>query len=207
MEGVARKAGVGWRINGRAGCVWWALYEVFAKGDTLRLYAQGLEEDIQKLMKQFLRRDVHSSQIIRHLEVEYPEEYELIINDVPEWVKILHAVMKQDDGDEAWHRVGGKKEEEMDDDSMYTFWRRGMDLDFLRPLPANDDLAGQKQRKKPAGNSFAALGDSNERGEDSSTEGSSNGDEGSHPSIFPSHNLVFSPTQPSHMIPNLAPWG
>jgi hypothetical protein len=136
-----------------------------------------VEEALDELMKRFLRREVHSNQLIRHLELEFPEEHELIMHDPPEWVATLYAIMNQDDGEGAWNTVSNAKEKEKEkDNTLYAFWSKAMDLDFLRPSPV-DRPSDNEKGKRPVANQFDALRNLKEEG-DKSTEESSD-DEGS----------------------------
>jgi hypothetical protein len=114
-----------------------------------------IEEDLKQLMIEFLRRELHSTFILRHLEVQYPEEYELLVHDAPSWVVALRDLLSQDS--EGWQTANGKKEKEKDD-SIYTFWRSAKDLELIESKLYQDrDTSKGKGKAKQTSNAFEAL--------------------------------------------------
>ncbi|KAF8210466.1 P-loop containing nucleoside triphosphate hydrolase protein [Mycena galopus ATCC 62051] len=93
---------------------------------------KNVQEEIKKLMKTFVDAKVTSEQIQLYLEVQYGEHYEHLYQCPPEWVETLRAAFEGDDSDEdTWMRAGKHGRVEMEDNSMYAYWRRGRDFDFL----------------------------------------------------------------------------
>jgi hypothetical protein len=119
-----------------------------------------LEEDLKNLMRDFLKRDIHSSHIIAHLEVQYPEEHELLMYDAPPWVVAMHTIIARED--EGWE-TSGRKGRDDSDNSLYTFWRKGQDLAYLDSA-AHGDLRGNdaKGKKKMPANKFEYLAEPDE---------------------------------------------
>jgi hypothetical protein len=112
-----------------------------------------IEEDLKKLMIEFLRRELHSSHIIRHLEVQYPEEHELLVHDAPIWVVALHELLNRDN--EGWNVVGGNKEQ---DNSIYAFWRSAQDLQLLESKILQDEPTMKgKGKEKAVANRYELL--------------------------------------------------
>lgn len=91
-----------------------------------------VEEEIRKLMSDFVKVEVHSSSITQYLELQYPEHHEHIINP-PAWISTIKLInFDADSGD--WKQVG-KRGHQMDaDKSMYAFWRAGEDMAFIDAL-------------------------------------------------------------------------
>jgi hypothetical protein len=119
-----------------------------------------LEEDLKNLMKDFLKRDVHSSQIISYLELQYPEEHELLMHDAPAWVTAMHTVVVREE--EGWE-VAGRKARDDTDNSLYTFWRKGQDLSYLASAARGALRAADiKGKGKAPANRFELLSASNE---------------------------------------------
>lgn len=88
-----------------------------------------LEEELKQLMVDFLRRDVESSKITAHIELEYPEESDLLMYGAPAWITSLHEVISEYDA-EGWQTAGSKKGAPQDN-SLYAFWRQGRDLEYV----------------------------------------------------------------------------
>jgi hypothetical protein len=115
-----------------------------------------LEEDLKNLMRDFLKRDIHSTHIISHLEVQYPEEYELLMHDAPPWVTAMHSVMARED--EGWQTAGRKGQQEDNDNSLYTFWRKGQDIGYLNSAARGELRASDlKGKQKMHANKFEYL--------------------------------------------------
>lgn len=100
---------------------------------------KSVEEEVKRLMQQFLRKEVSSEQIERYLEIQYPEHFDHIFSP-PSWISMLKALFQgDDDGD--WQRVGKDGHYKADDNSSYEYWRTGQDLAFLAQPPRPLDAA------------------------------------------------------------------
>ncbi|GLB37649.1 putative P-loop containing nucleoside triphosphate hydrolase protein [Lyophyllum shimeji] len=98
-----------------------------------------VEEDIKRLMKAFTRTIISSEEITQFLESQHPEHYEHILSP-PTWISAVHA-LSVDDQANGWQKVGKRRNEPEDsDNTLYAFWLRGRDLDFL-----SQDVARQVQ--------------------------------------------------------------
>jgi hypothetical protein len=110
---------------------------------------KGLEEELKDLMQDFLRRDVHSKHILSHIEVVYPEEYELLVYGAPLWADAMHRVLaREEDGGGKWETVGSKKDS--DDKTLYAFWRQAQDLRYLQAALQVEHVASKGKQKVPA---------------------------------------------------------
>ncbi|KAJ6587167.1 hypothetical protein DFH09DRAFT_248112 [Mycena vulgaris] len=89
-----------------------------------------VEQEIKDLMKTFVAANITSTQFESYLRVQYPEHFEHLCYCPPNWIKTLRTAF-HDDEDSAWMRAGKRGKVEMEDDSMYSFWRRGEDINFL----------------------------------------------------------------------------
>ncbi|KAJ7593996.1 hypothetical protein C8J56DRAFT_925724 [Mycena floridula] len=88
-----------------------------------------VEEEIKSLMDDFRRIEISSTDIMKHMKVRYQEHHEHLTHP-PDWVVTLR---KQSEGDD-WTRVGRQGKHEKDD-SLYSYWLGGRDLQFLEMPP------------------------------------------------------------------------
>lgn len=88
-----------------------------------------VEEEITKLMKQYLKTHIDSQDILQYLQIQYPEHHEYIV-EAPQWIKII----KDLHSDEGWKRAWRNGRVEEEDHSIYAFWRTAGDIDFLQTL-------------------------------------------------------------------------
>ncbi|KZT10660.1 P-loop containing nucleoside triphosphate hydrolase protein [Laetiporus sulphureus 93-53] len=124
-----------------------------------------VEEEIKKLMHEFAKTRIESPEILDHLRMQYPLHLDSLTNP-PEWVNVLYT-LSQDDSGESWRVVGKNGRGVETDDSLYTYWREGRDLDFIDS--ANNPKAStaerhpsgsmepSRSRSGPNNNVFAAL--------------------------------------------------
>ncbi|KAJ7497553.1 hypothetical protein FB451DRAFT_1211927 [Mycena latifolia] len=112
-----------------------------------------VEDEIKKLMKTFVEANVTSAEFESYLQVQYPEHFEHLYRCPPNWVSILRRSLLVDE-DSTWMRAGKHGRAETDDNSMYAFWRRGTDLDFL---DTSSERKAEYERKSENQNRFSAL--------------------------------------------------
>jgi ribosomal protein S10 len=91
-----------------------------------------VEEELKKLMDDFLKVAIASDRITGYLELQYPEHHEHIINPPP-WISIIKAV-NLEDSDGPWKRVGRNGQGDDLDTSMYAYWMSCEDLRFVDSL-------------------------------------------------------------------------
>ncbi|KAJ7217780.1 hypothetical protein GGX14DRAFT_438313 [Mycena pura] len=112
---------------------------------------KSVQEEIKYLMKTLIKVNVTSEEFRAHLKVQYTEHYEHLYLYPPEWVVALFASREDgDDGDSHWMRAGKHRKVELEDNSMYAFWKNGEDLDFLescRHLQAEYDDSRNNQNR------------------------------------------------------------
>lgn len=113
---------------------------------------KSVQEEIKVLMRTFVEATVTSAQFESYLEIQYPEHFEHLRYCPPQWVKILRTVFR-DDEDSTWMRAGKHGKTEADDNSMYAYWRRGSDLDFLDTSARK----AEQEHKSENQNRFSAL--------------------------------------------------
>ncbi|KAF7376292.1 hypothetical protein MSAN_00044600 [Mycena sanguinolenta] len=94
---------------------------------------KNVQEEIKRLMKAFVDEKVASDQVLSYLQIQYAEHYEYLVESPPEWIKILRSAFDDADSedDNTWMQAGKRGKVEMEDNSMYAYWRNGRDLDFL----------------------------------------------------------------------------
>ncbi|EIN11698.1 P-loop containing nucleoside triphosphate hydrolase protein [Punctularia strigosozonata HHB-11173 SS5] len=125
-----------------------------------------VEKEFVALMQQFLKGRIESSQITDHLQIFYPELYEGFHNPVP-WIAHLYHLSNRHDGGGPWERQGKGRVEEVDD-SMYAYWRQGLDLTFLSQPgsylepDAKVDVTQISGEVKRPNNHFAVLAEEHE---------------------------------------------
>ncbi|KAK7005664.1 hypothetical protein R3P38DRAFT_3038842 [Favolaschia claudopus] len=90
-----------------------------------------VEEEIRHLMNSFVNANVTSDEFRSYLQIQYAEHYEHLYRCPPDWVLILRKAFDDDSDDDTWMRAGKHGRTEMEDNSMYAYWRSGRDLDFL----------------------------------------------------------------------------
>lgn len=122
-----------------------------------------VEDEVKKLLNDFLKIPVDSQQIVTYLEVQYPEHYEHTTQPPP-WIPTIKSVSSADG---EWKRAGKKGKNDIFDDSMYSYWKNGRDLDFLEF--GINDVASPNQvlsDNVPSANSFSALEVADEESDD-----------------------------------------
>ncbi|KAI5116801.1 hypothetical protein M0805_007013 [Coniferiporia weirii] len=93
-----------------------------------------VEEVIMMLLESMIESDVASRVLIdRYLSIHYPD-YVLHLNMPPSWIRQLHSMQHSqvEDSDSPWEEAGKKGKGRVMDNSLYSFWMSGKDLDFLR---------------------------------------------------------------------------
>lgn len=86
-----------------------------------------VEDEIKRLIHQFLKIPVDTDQIVQYLETQYPEHYEHTVQPPP-WIVAIKNISSLDGG---WQRADKKGKGTALDDSIYAYWRDAFDLDFL----------------------------------------------------------------------------
>ncbi|PCH43420.1 nucleoside triphosphate hydrolase protein [Wolfiporia cocos MD-104 SS10] len=104
------------------------LYTAFAGNHrTLR----NIQEDINKLMQEFLKTKIETDQITGHIDLSAPLHLVSLMNP-PQWIKVLHSFDASEDGvDGSWYVAGKKGQIQEVDNSLYAYWKAARDLDFL----------------------------------------------------------------------------
>nr|GAT43007.1 predicted protein [Mycena chlorophos] len=113
-----------------------------------------VQKEIDTLMQAYVNSEVSSDELKRHLQYEYPEHYEHLYLWPPGLVQELLS-MEADEGGE-WEHVDRHGKVVKEDNSVYTFWRRCRDLDYIESA-----LQQEQQRieaeKQASRNRFDAL--------------------------------------------------
>ncbi|KAJ6625897.1 P-loop containing nucleoside triphosphate hydrolase protein [Mycena sp. CBHHK59/15] len=124
-----------------------------------------VEEEIRSLMNKFLKADITSDEFESYLEVQYTEHYDHL-HYPPTWVNMLRNVFRDRD-DSTWMRAGKRGKSELDDDSIYAYWRDGKDLEFL-DKSLHHEAANSHDQRTETRNRFTALDTENSRSSDHS---------------------------------------
>jgi hypothetical protein len=106
---------------------------------------KSVEEDIKKLLNNFSKSYLSVEDIMNYLDISYPEHWESLC-EPDSWIVAIFSLMSRDDGQGAWRTAGTKGQGEVENNTLWTFWRDGRDLEFLRkPDPTKkhvkDELA------------------------------------------------------------------
>ena len=100
-----------------------------------------IQEQLMALMKKWSERTVPAEQIQNYLDTQYPEHSEHI-SYPPNWI---HRIRELSGGDK-WQHVGkNNRKQDVEDDSVYAFWRYGGDLDFIHSMEVERLSAPQTQ--------------------------------------------------------------
>ncbi|THH09391.1 hypothetical protein EW145_g2049 [Phellinidium pouzarii] len=107
-----------------------------------------VEEEIMALLKRFIETNIPSHVLVdSHLSILYPDHIQNL-NLAPSWIQQLYHMqsLDSDDSKDAWKAVRMKGKEETRDDSLYSFWKTGKDLDFLHvhrePRRISNEIVG-----------------------------------------------------------------
>lgn len=118
---------------------------------------KNVEEEVKKLMTDFLKVDIASNRIAAYLELQYPEHHEHIINP-PSWILMIKAT-NMEDSDGSWQRVGRNGQCDNMDTSMYAYWMSCEDLRFVDGLTHPRSPSPNHLIISPGQNMFGALTD------------------------------------------------
>lgn len=133
-----------------------------------------IEEDIRKHMQKLLKTTVDPEDIISYLDLSQPDPYDSLMNP-PTWIHTHRSLTSQGDGDNGqWQHVGTQGRTVAEDNSLYTYWRYGRDLDFLRTPPPVAPPALHTLQSTIQPNRYDILAEGGEE-QDSSSEGSNEG--------------------------------
>ncbi|TFK54494.1 P-loop containing nucleoside triphosphate hydrolase protein [Heliocybe sulcata] len=125
-----------------------------------------VQGELRDLMKDFLQVSIDAEKIVRFIEIRSPSLWESLI-DPPEWVSILQKLQAEDT--RGYQTVGRRGQTTVVDDSLYAFWCRGGDLDFIasfanfqrRPEPTSTRSELQPLSPPRGGNRFVILQEAN----------------------------------------------
>ena len=100
-----------------------------------------IQEQLMSFMKRWSERTVPAEQIQTYLDTQYPEHSEHI-SYPPNWIRRIRQLS---DGDK-WQHVGkNNRKQDLENDSVYAFWRYGGDLDFIHSMEVERLSAPQTQ--------------------------------------------------------------
>lgn len=125
-----------------------------------------VEKEIKDFMESFFREDVDTDDLLQYLTFQAPALADSI-QYPPEWVMALYELQRTEK-DGTWHTAGRTKPGRLDpdDDSLYGFWVRGGDVEFLhsthralhyRPPPLPSQLVRPQQQPPRPANAFELL--------------------------------------------------
>lgn len=118
-----------------------------------------VEDEIKKFMEGFFKTDVDTEDIVRYLMFDSPMLLESI-QDPPAWISAIQEATEEQEG---WHVAGADGKDACErDDSLYGFWVRGGDIEFLHnvryDMRHRQTTAAQQRAVHPgSANRFEAL--------------------------------------------------
>ncbi|TFK44429.1 hypothetical protein BDQ12DRAFT_672980 [Crucibulum laeve] len=120
-----------------------------------------VEEQIKKLMNNFTQTAISSEKIMEYIAIQSPEHFEHI-SYPPSWISAVRETWQDGDG---WTQADRRGRNTVEDNSSYTYWLRGRDIDFLKASRASQEVrkaksqpvGESKSQTVPAQNQFAAL--------------------------------------------------
>ena len=121
-----------------------------------------VQQELVSLVKSFADRQILSPDIMKYIEIQYPEHHEHICNP-PEWINTLISLRSNSNENDGWETAGKRGSKIPADDTTYGRWLRGEDLDFLSPKPKPNPPAvkpaadGTSNIASEIGNRFNAL--------------------------------------------------
>ncbi|RPD78077.1 hypothetical protein L226DRAFT_610076 [Lentinus tigrinus ALCF2SS1-7] len=117
-----------------------------------------VEDEIKEFMEGFFKTQVDTEDILRYLMFASPVLSESI-QDPPDWISAIYDLTNEEDG---WHVAGANgKDAGERDDTLYDFWVRGGDIEFLHnahyAVRYRQPTAKQYTAQQPSANRFDAL--------------------------------------------------
>jgi len=100
-----------------------------------------IEEETERVMNSIQAPFVHWSKVKEYLEIHKPEVAESFGGEnTPFWISELHRMLCEEEEEGEWKTVvrGGGTEEGGTPKTLYGFWRKGLDLHFITPLPSTN---------------------------------------------------------------------
>lgn len=97
---------------------------------------KGAQEQMEDVIHSIQVPSVHWSQVKDFLDLHEPELAQGFNESAPAWVREVYEYLRKEEADGGeWTQVdkGGKHGETGVPDTLYGLWRRGLDLDFIRP--------------------------------------------------------------------------
>ncbi|KAG6900492.1 hypothetical protein C0993_009802 [Termitomyces sp. T159_Od127] len=117
-----------------------------------------IEKEIESFVQGLSQTAVSSDSVTDYLGIHYPEHSEHI-RYPPSWISAIHAVPSADE-DAGWQKVRNEASAE-GDRSIYSFWERAVDLEFLSRMNEHQLPADPLPRVRPeaplAANRFILL--------------------------------------------------
>ena len=90
-----------------------------------------IEKEIRELINEFVKTEISSEKLTAYLETSYPDHSEQL-EVPPTWIAAVHA-LQGTDLEDGWKKSSKKGKPDFDGDkSIYSFWVRGADLEFLQ---------------------------------------------------------------------------
>lgn len=143
-----------------------------------------IQEQIKKLMQRILNADLESNsiEVTKYLNLYYPEHLECL-HSPPGWIEAAQRFASDDDEGGSWKVQGRKGRAMVQDTSIYGFWKRSADFEFLdmfKNLPPPAHNVGPVRSASSNVNPFRVLhsdGVPDSNAEDSSTNEDSDVDD------------------------------
>ncbi|KAH8119264.1 P-loop containing nucleoside triphosphate hydrolase protein [Phellopilus nigrolimitatus] len=103
--------------------------ERFVQDDIQEL--KHVENEMKELLEEFTGAKVNHDSLESHIGIQY-SDHEAVLSNPPRWILALYRLQTSEVDNGKWRKVGQKGETEEIDVSLYGFWRRGGDIEFLQ---------------------------------------------------------------------------
>ncbi|EMD37515.1 hypothetical protein CERSUDRAFT_114154 [Gelatoporia subvermispora B] len=122
---------------------------------TSRYNLREVEDQIKKLMKDVFKPHIDTQDIIRIVEIQYPNHF-ASLSAPPPWIAALYQLSRTQGGSQ-WQTVGKSGRAQEQDDSLYAYWKDGEDLDFLSAQITMYDAGRSHASQEPSSNRYSIL--------------------------------------------------
>ncbi|KZV95021.1 P-loop containing nucleoside triphosphate hydrolase protein [Exidia glandulosa HHB12029] len=124
-----------------------------------------IQKEVENAARKISQHEVAEDELLRHLSFAWPD-HNIPLRHPPSWVEVLLSAAL-DEVDEGWQEVG---KEASPLPTVFSFWQDGRDIQFLRDALNRERSNSEINAEQHPANSnrFAALGDADVSGDDSS---------------------------------------
>ena len=126
--------------------------ESLSRGEISSL--RDVEKELKEILNEYVETEIPSERLEEHMDVRYPYHIDAI-RTPPTWIGTIYALQKSE-FDAGWRTNPKKNIADIEMQSMYTFWLRGGDINFLQASRSSFRKA-QTPTHAPNSNHFSVL--------------------------------------------------